>query len=132
MTENADGCADRDAGDAWVHRVYDRGDKHQRAAQKLPRSGDTMLDTQRIDYRDVEVADGCLPSYQLCRFYAGNVRIMAATTRLVKSTAASAGSHVQLQQIATAAAMNIDRLFDWFQKVPRAKTRTSRFAALAA
>ena len=36
-----------------------------------------------------------------------------------------------LQQIATAAAMNIDRLFDWFQKVPRAKTRTSRFAALA-
>jgi hypothetical protein len=37
----------------------------------------------------------------------------------------------QLQEIATAAAMNIDRLFDWFQKVPRAKTRTSRFAALA-
>ena len=36
-----------------------------------------------------------------------------------------------LQQIATAAAMNIDRLFDWFQEVPRAKTRTSRFAALA-
>jgi len=37
-----------------------------------------------------------------------------------------------LQQIATAAAMNIDRLFEWFQKVPRAKTRTSRFAALGA
>jgi transposase len=36
-----------------------------------------------------------------------------------------------LQQIATAAAMNIDRLFNWFQKVPHAKTRTSRFAALA-
>ena len=36
-----------------------------------------------------------------------------------------------LQQIATAVAMNIDRLFEWFQEVPRAKTRTSRFAALA-
>lgn len=36
-----------------------------------------------------------------------------------------------LQQVATAAAMNIDRLFDWFEKVPRAMTRTSRFAALA-
>ena len=39
-----------------------------------------MLDTQRVEYRDVEVVDGCAPSYQLCRFYAGNVRIMAATT----------------------------------------------------
>src|SRR6476620_1567282 len=39
-----------------------------------------VLDTQQIDYRDVEVADGCAPSYQLCRFYAGKVRIMAAST----------------------------------------------------
>ena len=38
-----------------------------------------MLDTQRVEYRDVEVADGCAPSYQLCRFYAGKVRIIAAT-----------------------------------------------------
>jgi hypothetical protein len=37
-----------------------------------------------------------------------------------------------LQQIATAAALNIDRLFDRFQKVPHSKTRTSRFAALVA
>lgn len=36
-----------------------------------------------------------------------------------------------LQHVATAAAMNIDRLFAWFEKVPRAKTRTSRLAALA-
>ena len=38
-----------------------------------------VLDAQRIDYRDVDVIDGCAPSYQQCRFYAGNVRIMAAT-----------------------------------------------------
>ena len=37
-----------------------------------------------------------------------------------------------LQHVATAAAINIDRLFNWFQEVPHAKTRTSRFAALAA
>jgi len=36
-----------------------------------------------------------------------------------------------LQQVATAAAMNIDRLFAWFEGYPRATTRTSRFAALA-
>ncbi len=39
-----------------------------------------VLDTQRVDYHDVEVIDGCAPSYQLCRFYIGKVRIMAATT----------------------------------------------------
>jgi transposase len=36
-----------------------------------------------------------------------------------------------LQHIATAAAINIDRLFAWLTEVPRAATRTSRFAALA-
>ena len=35
-----------------------------------------------------------------------------------------------LQNIALAAAMNIDRLFNWLENVPRAKTRISRFAAL--
>jgi 3-methyladenine DNA glycosylase AlkD len=36
-----------------------------------------------------------------------------------------------LQHVATAAAMNMDRLVAWFDERPRAKTRTSRFAALA-
>lgn len=36
-----------------------------------------------------------------------------------------------LQNVAIAAAMNIDRLVNWFTQVPRSKTRTSRFAALA-
>jgi len=36
-----------------------------------------------------------------------------------------------LQHIATAAAINLDRLIAWFDDVPRATTRTSRFAALA-
>ena len=37
-----------------------------------------------------------------------------------------------LQHVATAAAINLGRLSDWFRAVPRAVTRTSRFAALAA
>jgi transposase len=36
-----------------------------------------------------------------------------------------------LQNIAIAAAMNLDRLVNWLTGVPRAKTRVSRFAALA-
>ena len=36
-----------------------------------------------------------------------------------------------LEHIATAAASNLDRLVAWFDDIPRGKTRTSRFAALA-
>ena len=36
-----------------------------------------------------------------------------------------------LQHLATGAAINLDRLGDWFGERPRAKTRTSRFAKLA-
>jgi transposase len=37
-----------------------------------------------------------------------------------------------LQHVATAAAINLERLAAWFRAIPRATTRTSRFAALAA
>lgn len=37
----------------------------------------------------------------------------------------------RLQHIATAAAINIDRIVSWLDDIPRALTRTSRFAALA-
>lgn len=36
-----------------------------------------------------------------------------------------------LQHVATAAALNLDRLADWFLGVKRAETRVSAFAALA-
>jgi transposase len=36
-----------------------------------------------------------------------------------------------LQHVATAAAINVDRIVAWLDERPRAKTRTSRFAALA-
>ena len=35
-----------------------------------------------------------------------------------------------LQHLATAAAINLSRLSNWFQGIPLAPTRTSRFAAL--
>ena len=37
-----------------------------------------------------------------------------------------------LQHLITATAINVARLLDWLAEVPRSKTRTSRFAALAA
>jgi hypothetical protein len=41
-----------------------------------------VLDERRVDYHDVEVLDSCAPSYQLCRTYAGTVRVLAATAIL--------------------------------------------------
>jgi hypothetical protein len=41
-----------------------------------------VLNRQRVDYRDVVVVDGCAPSYQLCRTYAGSVRVLATTVML--------------------------------------------------
>ena len=38
---------------------------------------------------------------------------------------------VHLQHVATAAAISLERLAAWFRAVPRAATRTSRFAGLA-
>ena len=40
-------------------------------------------------------------------------------------------ARTRLQHVATAAAINLDRLAAWFRAAPRATTRTSRFAALA-
>ena len=43
-----------------------------------------------------------------------------------------AGPQTGLQNVATAAAINLDRIAVWFAGRPLAPTRTSRFAALAA
>ena len=40
-------------------------------------------------------------------------------------------ARTHLQHVATAAAINVERLAAWFRAAPRAATRTSRFAALA-
>jgi transposase len=41
-------------------------------------------------------------------------------------------ARTHLQHVATAAAVDLERLAAWFRAIPRAATRTSRFAALAA
>jgi transposase len=41
-------------------------------------------------------------------------------------------SKTHLQHVATAAAINVDRIVNWLDDMPRAQTRTSGFAALAA
>jgi hypothetical protein len=40
------------------------------------------LDQATFSYRDVEVTDGCAPTYQLCRTYAGQVRVLTEAMTL--------------------------------------------------
>jgi hypothetical protein len=40
------------------------------------------LDQAQFSYRKVEVTDGCAPTYQLCRTYAGQVRVLTEATTL--------------------------------------------------
>jgi hypothetical protein len=38
-----------------------------------------VLDAEHVDYSDVVVVDGCAPSYQFCRSYAGSVQVLAGS-----------------------------------------------------
>jgi transposase len=49
----------------------------------------------------------------------------------VEGTLSQAVRAFGLQQVCTAAAMNVARVVRWLERVPRAKTRVTRFAALA-
>jgi hypothetical protein len=49
----------------------------------------------------------------------------------LRRTRCRGGAKPPVQPIATAAAINVDRLVAWLEECPRAKTRPSRFAALA-
>ncbi len=58
--------------------------------------------------------------------------ISEATSTLVRRSRYRGLAKAHLQHVATAAAINLERLAAWFRARPRAATRTSRFAALAA
>ena len=75
----------------------------------------------RIDWKyllALDLADPGFDFFVLCKF-----RQQARYRGLTKTG---------LQSIATAAALNLDRLAAWFAGRPLAPTRTSRFAALQA
>lgn len=71
------------------------------------------------------------------RLYAQRQGIEGTTSQGVHSFGLRRARHrglakTGLQRVATAAAINLDRLAAWFAKRPLAATRVSRFAALAA
>jgi transposase len=91
----------------------------------------------RAEHEALGVARERLATKEGRRSYARRAGIEGTLSQGVRTLGLRRARHrglakTHLQHVATAAALNLDRLAAWFRAVPRATTRTSRFAALAA
>jgi len=90
----------------------------------------------RAEYEALTAARGRLATKEGRRAYARRAGIEGTISQGVRAFGLRRGRYrglakTRLQHVATAAAINVERLTAWFRAVPRAATRTSRFAALA-
>ncbi len=102
--------------------------KHQARYLKLP---------PRAEYEALKAGRERLAGKEGRRLYARRAGIEGTISQGVRAFGLRRSRYrglvkTHLQHVATAAAINLERLTAWFQAVPRATTRTSRFAALAA
>jgi transposase len=91
----------------------------------------------RAEYEALRAARGWLTTAEGRRLYARRAGIEGTISQGVRAFGLRRARYhglakTRLQHVATAAAVNLGRLGDWFRAVPRTATRTSRFAALAA
>jgi transposase len=102
--------------------------EHQARHLKLP---------PRAEHEALKAARGRLATKEGRRRYARRAGIEGTISQGVRAFGLRRSRYrglarTHLQHLATAAAINLERLAAWFRAVPRAATRTSRFAALAA
>ena len=102
--------------------------EHQARHLKLP---------PRAEHAALKAARGRLATKEGRRRYARRAGIEGTISQGVRAFGLRRSRYrglakTHLQHVATAAAINLERLAAWFRAVPRAATRTSRFAALAA
>jgi transposase len=91
----------------------------------------------RAEHEALKAARGRLATREGRRRYARRAGIEGTISQGVRAFGLRRSRYrglakTHLQHVATAAAVNLERLAAWFRAVPRAATRTSRFAALAA
>jgi hypothetical protein len=102
--------------------------RHQARNLRLP---------PRAEHEALRTARGQLTTEEWRRLYARRAGIEGTISQGVRAFGLRRARYwgltkTHLQHVATAAAINLDRLVAWFQTTPHAATRTSRFAALAA
>ena len=104
-----------------------------RATSSRPR---VMKLQPQLQYEALQVARAYYDSDEGLKVYARRAGVEGTISQGVRTfglrrTRYRGLSKTHLQHVAMAAAINIDRLVAWFDGRPRAKTRISRFAALA-
>ena len=109
-------------------RVVCTRQRHQPRHLRLP---------PRAEYEALRAARGWLTTAEGRRLYARRAGIEGTISQGVRAFGLRRARYhglakTRLQHVATAAAVNLGRLGDWFRAIPRTATRTSRFAALAA
>jgi transposase len=90
----------------------------------------------RAEHEALRAARGRLATKEGRRCYARRAGIEGTLSQGVRAFGLRRSRYrglarTHLQHVATAAAIDLARLGDWFRAIPRAATRTSRFAALA-
>ena len=91
----------------------------------------------RAEYEALKAARGRLATKEGRRLYARRAGVEGTLSQGVRAFGLRRSRYrglarTHLQHVATAAAIDLARLGGWFRAIPRAATRTSRFAALAA
>jgi transposase len=91
----------------------------------------------RAEYEALKAARGRLATKEGRRLYARRAGVEGTISQGVRAFGLRRSRYrglarTHLQHVATAAAIDLARLGGWFRAIPRAATRTSRFAALAA
>jgi transposase len=135
-SERVDGTGRADVRVLWrqadcgacTARALCTRNRHQARNLKLP---------PRAQYGALRAARGRLTTTEGRRLYARRAGVEGTISQGVRAFGLRRSRYrgvakTHLQHVATAAAVNLERLAAWFQAVPRATTRTSRFAALAA
>src|SRR5690242_11769204 len=130
---------DRRDGAAYVSVRFREADCAACAARSLcTRTGKArqLRLRPRAEYEALGAARGRLATKEGRRAYARRAGIEGTISQGVRAFGLRRSRYrglarTHLQHVATAAAINVERLAAWFRAVPRAATPTSRFAALA-
>jgi transposase len=102
-------------------------------AKDLPRS---LMLQERAEHEAIQAARQRQRTEEFAVEYAGRAGVEGTLSQGIRAFGLRQARYrglakVHLQHVATAAAMNVARLTDWLDGIPRAATRRSRFAALA-
>jgi hypothetical protein len=120
-----------------MFRPADCGDCPARPLCTRTKRGPRHLKLQpRAEYEALKAARGRLATKEGRRCYARRAGIEGTISQGVRAFGLRRSRYrglakTHLQHVASAAAVNLERLAAWFRAAPRAATRTSRFAGLA-